>query len=371
MNTGQIISGSAHIGLLGWALLGNMFSSDPLPFEVTQVTAISAEEYAALFDQTGPVPVPEVIAPEVPDAPDEAPPLSATPDEAPVQPAPEAAAPPEPDPAPEAVAPVEQAEAQDEAPVLEPPSEDVAALLPETAPVPQERPAERVAPEQVAPPEPETAVDDVVREQVVQDEAGETQAEQQEATAPEAAATEIVTEAEQAAPSASVRPRSRPAQVVAATPEPEPAPTVETAAQTPAAEVEDNSAVEAALAAALGGTTTPTPTVSSGPPLTRGEKDALRVSVQNCWNVGSLSSEALQTSVVVSVEMGEDSRPLQNSIRMESFSGGSAAAAQQAYEAARRAIIRCGARGFNLPADKFASWQTIEMTFNPENMRIK
>ena len=367
MNTGQFISGSAHIGLLGWALLGNIFSSDPLPFEVTQVTAISAEEYAALFDRTGPVPVPEVTAPEVPDAPEEAPALSATPDEAPVQPAPEAAAPPEPDPAPEPLAPVAQAEAQDEAPVLEPPSEDIAALLPETAPVPQERPAERVAPEQVAPPEPETAVDDVVREEVVQDDAGETQAEQQEATAPEAAATEIVTEAEQAAPSASVRPKSRPAQVAAATPEPE----VETAPETPAPDVEDNSAVEAALAAALGGTTTPTPTVSSGPPLTRGEKDALRVSVQNCWNVGSLSSEALAISVVVSVEMGEDSRPLQNSIRMESFSGGSAAAAQQAYEAARRAIIRCGARGFNLPADKFASWQTIEMTFNPENMRIK
>lgn len=249
--------------------------------------------------------------------------------------------------------------------MLEPPAEELAALLPETSERPQERPAERVAPEQVAPPEPETAVDDVVREEVVQDEAGETQAEQQEATAPEAAATEIVTEAEQAAPSASVRPKSRPAQVAAATPEPEPA------AQTPAPEVEDNNAVEAALAAALGGTTTPAPTVSSGPPLTRGEKDALRVSVQNCWNVGSLSSEALATSVVVSVEMGEDSRPLQNSIRMESFSGGSAAAAQQAYEAARRAIIRCGARGFNLPADKFASWQTIEMTFNPENMRIK
>lgn len=365
MNTGQFISGSAHIGLLGWALLGNVFSSDPLPFEVMQVTAISAEEYAALFDRTGPVPVPEVTAPEVPDAPREAPALTSSPDPAPEQPAPEAAAPPAPDPAPEPVAPVAQAEAQDEAPVLEPPAEELAALLPETSERPQERPAERVAPEQVAPPEPETAVDDVVREEVVQDEAGETQAEQQEATAPEAAATEIVTEAEQAAPSAGVRPKSRPAQVAAATPEPEPA------AQTPAPEVEDNNAVEAALAAALGGTTTPAPTVSSGPPLTRGEKDALRVSVQNCWNVGSLSSEALATSVVVSVEMGEDSRPLQNSIRMESFSGGSAAAAQQAYEAARRAIIRCGARGFNLPADKFASWQTIEMTFNPENMRIK
>ncbi|NNK78019.1 MAG: energy transducer TonB, partial [Litoreibacter sp.] len=42
-----------------------------------------------------------------------------------------------------------------------------------------------------------------------------------------------------------------------------------------------------------------------------------------------------------------------------------------AYEAARRALIRCGARGYNLPVDKFAQWQDVEITFNPERMRIK
>ena len=48
-----------------------------------------------------------------------------------------------------------------------------------------------------------------------------------------------------------------------------------------------------------------------------------------------------------------------------------AAAAQQAFEAARRAIIRCGVSGFDLPAEKYDQWQEIEMTFNPEQMRIK
>jgi hypothetical protein len=56
---------------------------------------------------------------------------------------------------------------------------------------------------------------------------------------------------------------------------------------------------------------------------------------------------------------------------MESSSGGSSAAARQAFEAARRAIIRCGASGYDLPAEKFGQWQTIEMTFNPERMRVK
>jgi len=43
--------------------------------------------------------------------------------------------------------------------------------------------------------------------------------------------------------------------------------------------------------------------------------------------------------------------------------------ANQAFGAARRAILRCGARGFQLPSDKYAQWRNIEMTFNPERMR--
>ena len=44
---------------------------------------------------------------------------------------------------------------------------------------------------------------------------------------------------------------------------------------------------------------------------------------------------------------------------------------KQAFEAARRAIIRCGSSGFDLPAEKYGHWRDIEMTFNPERMRIR
>jgi hypothetical protein len=111
--------------------------------------------------------------------------------------------------------------------------------------------------------------------------------------------------------------------------------------------------------------------VPSGPPLSAGEKESLRVAVSACWNVGSLSSEALQTTVVVSVAMNPDGTPIIGSISLNGSSGGSNAAAKQAFEAARRAIIRCGARGYQLPADKYGQWQNIEMTFNPEKMRVK
>jgi TonB family protein len=87
--------------------------------------------------------------------------------------------------------------------------------------------------------------------------------------------------------------------------------------------------------------------------------------------VGSLSTDALGTTVVVEVSMSSDGKPITSSIRMASSSGGSDAAARQAFEAARRAIIRCGARGFDLPVEKYGQWQEIEMTFNPERMRVK
>jgi len=362
VNTGQIISGAGHTILIGWALIGNLFAATPKPFEVTQVTAVSTEEFNAIMAaQRPPQAASDVAVPDAPEVSPDSPDLSSQTDPATEQAQPETTENTPPDAAPDVaeLTPLPEAEVEDTSPELQQPSEDVAALLPETSERPKQRPVERVAPEQVDPPEPDTAIDDVVREEVVPDEAAEVPQEETEATAPEAAATEIVTEAEQMAAAAvtrSLRPKTRPK------------------APKPAEEPAQPSAIEAALQAAQDNVTDTEPAsrpTPSGPPLTGGEKDALRVAVQQCWNVGSLSTEALNTTVVVAVDMSEDSRPVPGSIRMIGSSGGSDTAARQAFETARRAIIRCGARGFSLPVEKYAHWQTIEMTFNPEKMRIK
>jgi hypothetical protein len=355
--------------LIGWALIGGVFRSDPLPFEVTEVTAISTEDYAALLArESAPEAVASVDTPEPPAPGDLAPNLSSEADAAPEVTQPEASDSPPPDAAPDVsqMTPPTPAEVTDEPPVLEEPQEDVAALVPQVSPRPQPRPAPRVAPEAVAPPEPDVKIDDVANPEVAPDQGAEVVEKPAEATAPEEAATEIVTEAEkleQAAPSVSMRPKARPARATEVAQE---APT-KPAAETPAT---DKASVNDALAAALGGGQESRDR-PSGPPLASGEKDALRVAVQQCWNVGSLSSDALRTTVVVAVSMGEDGKPNSGSIRMLSASGGGDTAAKQAFEAARRAIIRCGARGFELPVEKYDSWRDIEMTFNPERMRIK
>ncbi|MES0864082.1 energy transducer TonB [Ruegeria sp. SCPT10] len=365
MDTGTKISAIAHVGLISWALFGGTFRSEPLPMAVQDVSVISAEDFVAMTAQTN--------APEVPTSPGtleqpsepetEANAPEVTPEE---QPRPEPVTPSEPEPEvqPETVEVPPEPELPEEPPTLTEP--ETTALVAPPGPEAQPSPSERIAPEPVAPPPPEAKPDEVETPPVSLDEGAETQQEQQDQTAPEEAAPEIVTEAEESdeqAPLTSPRPRVRPNRPAPA-PEPEVAETPEPTPEAPAQNNDD--AINDALAEALS-----EPAAPSGPPLTSGEKDAMRVAVSQCWNVGSLSTDALNVVVVVGFSLNRDGTVVGGSVRLLDSSGGSAGAENQAYQAARRAILRCGARGYDLPADKYDQWQDIEITFNPERMRIK
>ncbi len=99
-------------------------------------------------------------------------------------------------------------------------------------------------------------------------------------------------------------------------------------------------------------------------PMTQAEKDGFRDAVQSCWNLGAVSTEALETRVVVGFAMGRDGRPDPDSFRIvgEPETDGPR---QQAFEAARRAVMRCAGAGYKLPADKYNEWDDVEMTFTP------
>jgi hypothetical protein len=385
MHTGHYISGAGHLGLILFLLFGDVFRPNPEPFEMQEVSVLSAAEFDALVaaSQSAEQPT-ETAQPETPPVPAESPKAEI---QQPPAVEPEA---PQPDPVPEEPAPTPPpaAEVSETAPESPEPPAEVAVIAPEVAPVAVPRPVDRVAPEAVEQPDPDARPDVVEQEAATPDAPAEKVVEEaQEATAPEEATTEIVTEAAEApkaAPNQSARPPARrptpsAPQVAEAVETPEPAPTPKPTPDPkptpkPAQPAVDTDAVAAALAEALGGEdkpATPAPAAPTGPPLSNGEKESLRLAVSACWNVGSLSSDALRTTVVVSVQMNQDGTPQNNTITMTGSSGGSQAAAGQAFEAARRAIIRCGSRGYQLPVDKFGQWQNIEMTFNPERMRIK
>jgi hypothetical protein len=359
---GQYISGAGHFGLIGWLVLGGVFAAEPEPVQMTEVSVITGADFdAMLAAAASPDQVTEVAQPLAPEVTPDTPEVTSQTDQIIQQPAPLQTETPATDTPPEVteLALPPEAEVDDTAPVLQEPVGDVAVLVPEIAPQAVPRPVDRVAPEPVAQPTPD-ATPDVVQQDAVSPEATGDPVEQesQSATAPDEATTVIVTEAA-IAPTSSVRPPGRrPA-----------APPVTQAAQTaqPADDV-DAGAIAAAVAAAQ--IEASVATIPTGPPLSAGEKENLRIAVSNCWNV-DVGGRSADTIVSIAVSLDRSGRIVSGSLRMIGNSGGNAASVKVAFEAARRAILRCQKDGYQLPAEKYGQWQNIEMTFNPERMRVK
>ena len=103
--------------------------------------------------------------------------------------------------------------------------------------------------------------------------------------------------------------------------------------------------------------------------MTSGEKEGLRVAVQRCWVV-DVGSQAANVTVTVAMQMDQSGR-VSGDIRLIGSEGSPASAVDTAFQAARRAILRCQGDGYDLPAEKYAQWREIEMTFNPDGMRVR
>tara|TARA_R110001583_G_scaffold129304_2_gene281059 strand:- start:22085 stop:23251 length:1167 start_codon:yes stop_codon:yes gene_type:complete len=388
VNTGQYISGAGHLGLIAYMIFGGMFLSPKKTesVDVQEVALISEAEFAALSTtstapetfaeaetlkapvaETAPAPTPiEDSTPEV--QPSEAPPPDVP------EPRPEVS---ESLPAPVAVDPTPPSPQVEPELSLEDPGAGLPDI-PDRKPTP--RPVPRISDQVVSTPEPQPEISDAPVEATSDTADTEKVVEQtQEQAAPQETTTEIVTEAEKpSGMSTSPRPKSRPANLAAqaAAQKPAEAPKPETPKPaTPKPDPADavaNAAAEAAAALAAEAAETPAaPKRPVGPPLTGGEREGMRVAVSQCWNVGAMSTEAMRTKITVGVAMNEDGTPQAGSISLLGFEGGTETGAQSAFEVARRAIIRCGARGFPLPVDKYDHWRNIEMTFDPEQMRFK
>lgn len=365
-----------HVGLITWMIFKGAFTAEPLPLEVAEVSIVTSQEYTAILAAQRPpdagtelaaLTPPETAIQDPPQEPNQV--EDAAPDRTdPAEARLDAPEPDQPDPPEPLATPAEppQTSVDDTAPdITAPDTETVALVAPPEAPRPPERPTERLAP-RPSPPPPADARPDTIDQAPVSPEAEAPPApEADTATAPpEANETAAVEPPASAAPSQSLRPPKRPTRPSRAAAQP-------TTSQPSA---QRDQAVDAAVAAALSNLESSSPgaqTGPTGPPMTGGEKEALRVAVSQCWNVGSLSSAALETTVTVSVDMTPDAKPVSNSIRLIGFSGGDDAAAKQAFDAARRAIIRCGGQGYDLPPEKYDHWREIEMTFNPEKMQYR
>ena len=141
------------------------------------------------------------------------------------------------------------------------------------------------------------------------------------------------------------------------------------AAKIAADQAASDAAINAAVAAAAQAGTGGTGTTKLGPTLSGGQVDDLHRAIAKKWNIGALSTEASKVVIVVSVTLTQDQKV--QDIQLLSFTGGSQAAANLAFEVAARAVKRAAIEGLNLPPEKYDDWKDLELTFNPTTKTLQ
>ena len=379
MSIGTYISVTMHASMVGWLLLNGNFESTPREISVTEVSLVSAEMFDIALNNTPPEveasietavaqPPVEEIAPKLsikPDAPvmDREQPVMVSPqdDKTP----PQISEQPEPLEDLVVILPSELI-----SPTVSPTSPDVLAISLK----PKPRQSNRITSQTVAPSEPEVDIGDFTRDAVSPQEMLSSEKKPQTATAPEASTSEIITEAEKPsklprvavlAPEQSVRPKRRSIKI-------------KLDKEQPKQTEQTIDPLAAALNEALTGSTNESESEASTESqktvieaLAPGTIRGMQLAISPCWNLGASSSAALSTTVVVGMELSIEGKPLASSIYLVGYEGGDDASAQRAFETAQRAINDCGAKGFELPADKYSAWKKVEITFNPERMRVR
>ncbi len=387
MRTGATLSAAGHGAILALVVFGMpWFSAPDAPaIRVTEVSFVSEEDFAAAQSAAqaprDPEAAPEAPAPAREVVLDE-PALPQTAD----RPAPA----PEPAPVPEVatLAPEFNAAAPLAAPpegvtLIAPPVTSLAVVGP-----PRPRPVERIDPTPApAPPEVAQPAETVTPEQSAEP-APERLAAAAPTAPPEAAPEPQSAPAETPAPVApsgavqsSAPPRPRPVappapQQVAAAPAPTPpapeAPAAPPTPPTPAAPPAPAAPSQAEMIlqrmqAAQGEGAAPATSLPLGDPITGAEREGLKLAVQRCWNVPAGLRDAQDLRVTLAAELDPQGAVIAGSIRLIEPASAPDARFQQAYEAGRRALIRCSPYT-EMPREKYARWRNIEVVFNPEGM---
>lgn len=395
MELGTKISFGAHGALIGLAVFGGpLFDADESKaIQISEVSIISAEAFDGMMSSapnpnieepqqyelaqpdpvvdvpvvTEPVeqPTQEPVEPEVQEVVElePVPELETEPAEPVVVDAPEAVVEQEAT-GNEVVAPDAQVSDQDQSGQVDP---DQLALL-----RPKPRPAPRISNEVVAKPETDAERSEVETQKAEPSEepAEETTDETVEAAKPEST-TEIVTEADEvdpnsAAPIKSARPKGRPSDIVQRAQARKEAAEKTKKRELAAAKAKADKAAREELEAALKADAEASK--PSGPPLTGREKGALVLAVQQCWTPPIGVQNAGDLKVTLLVELNEQGK-ITGGPTLVSPAGDPQGVVKQAFEAGRRALLRCGP--YKLPADKYEQWKQIEVTFNPQNMVVR
>lgn len=231
------------------------------------------------------------------------------------------------------------------------------------------RPAPRIDTRAAPKPPTDAEKSKEVTESTALGQGGSEQVVEQQESAPEESTTEIVTEADSsaAAPSESLRPKQRPSGL-AAVKQIERQAAKDRRDKIARGKAAAQQAERLALAKAIEDAVNKAAGKPSGPPLTSNERNSLVLDVQQCWNPPIGVRDAADLQVTLLINMKPDGR-LDGSPKLIEPSGVQNGVVRQAFEAGRRALLRCAP--YKLPKEKYERWRQIEVVFNPQKMVVR
>ncbi|MDG1218387.1 MAG: hypothetical protein P8N16_09030, partial [Amylibacter sp.] len=375
VDIGVKISGTAHAILISIAIFGApIFSSDEEnPIQISEVSLISLEEFELLTKENMPVfqsePEPEVQEPE--------PELEVQEPEPEPEPELEVQ---EPEPEPEVQEPEQEPEVQEPEPevqeiINESDSDLIAPIadednLGELTPEFNENAAPKAAEiisdvSNEAPEEPADigALEDTSFEKVNGADEEKLEIELNENTPAEESTTQIVTEAEEQksdlVPSRTSKPKSRPKNLkttkeIAIKPKLKPKEVVEAEKDTTAESILES----------LKEKKEPEPFLNLTPAQKESVGNIIRNKMRLCWNPPVGVENGLTNVMILGLKFDIDGKLVESPVNLTPNSG---VGSLQAFEAARRAVIRCSPYN-ELDPEIYDGWKELNLKFNPKNM---
>ncbi|MDC1454822.1 cell envelope biogenesis protein TolA [Amylibacter sp.] len=378
MDIGVKISGAAHAILIGIAIFGApIFSSDEEnPIQISEVSLISLEEFELLTKDNVPVfqsePELEVQEPEP------------EPEVQEPEPEPEVQ---EPEPEPEVQEPEPEVQEPEPEPEVQEPEPEVQEIINESdsdliAPIADEDNLGELTPEfnenaapkaaeiisdvsNEAPEEPADigALEDTSFEKVNGADEEKLEIELNENTPAEESTTQIVTEAEEQksdlVPSRTSKPKSRPRNLkttkeITTKPKLKPKEVVEAEKDTTAESILES----------LKEKKEPEPFLNLTPAQKESVGNIIRNKMRLCWNPPVGVENGLTNVMILGLKFDIDGKLVESPVNLTPNSG---VGSLQAFEAARRAVIRCSPYN-ELDPEIYDGWKELNLKFNPKNM---
>jgi len=380
VDIGVKISGAAHAILIGIAIFGApIFSSDEEnPIQISEVSLISLEEFELLTKDNVPVfqsepelevqepePEPEVQEPEPePEVQEPEPEPEVQEPEPEVQepePEPEVQ---EPEPEPEVQEIINESDSDLIAPIAD--EDNLGELTPEFNENAAPKAAEIISDvSNEAPEEPADigALEDTSFEKVNGADEEKLEIELNENTPAEESTTQIVTEAEEQksdlVPSRTSKPKSRPRNLkttkeITTKPKLKPKEVVEAEKDTTAESILES----------LKEKKEPEPFLNLTPAQKESVGNIIRNKMRLCWNPPVGVENGLTNVMILGLKFDIDGKLVESPVNLTPNSG---VGSLQAFEAARRAVIRCSPYN-ELDPEIYDGWKELNLKFNPKNM---